>query len=70
MAEITRETPLSDRDLVVHAVQHLEAIHDRIEDIWAALEPLLPLAARLAGNGRMPNAIDLMQARREMRRHG
>jgi len=57
---------MSDRQIMLHCLSHLEAIHDRVEMIFAHLEPLLPYAARL-GSGQM-GMIDAMQARRDFRR--
>jgi hypothetical protein len=49
--EIHAETPetalantrLTDRELLIHAIQHLEVLTDQVGEIHAALEPLRPL---------------------------
>lgn len=67
-------TTLTDRELLIHAVQHLEAqcgqlteILGRLEALDAELAVFRPLLARLAPGGK-PDMIALMQARREARR--
>lgn len=69
-------TTLSDRELIIHAVQHLEDLADQMADVHGAvlridgqLSVFAPLLARLAPGGK-PDMIALMQARREIRRAG
>jgi hypothetical protein len=67
-------TRLTDRELIIHAVQHLEMITGQLEEIGARLESFeaelsvfRPLLAKLAPGGK-PDMIGIMQARREARR--
>ena len=60
-------TTLTDRELLIHAVQHLEVLHELVNDMYEQLSVFRPLLARLAPGGK-PDMIALMQARREMRR--
>ena len=55
------ETTLSDRALLVHILEHVEAISDLVEEF----RPLLNLAR--AANGK-PDMIGAAQLRRRMRR--
>lgn len=60
-------TRLTDRELLIHAVQHLEVLSTQMEYVHAQLTVFAPLLARLAPGGK-PDMIALMQARREARR--
>lgn len=69
MTEITPDTRLTDRELIVHLVQHVEAMHDRIEQLCDELEAFRPLLARFRPPG-SGDYLTLMQAARELRRNG
>jgi hypothetical protein len=67
-------TTLTDRELLIHALQHLEVLteqmaeaHGAVLRIDAQLSVFAPLLARLAPGGK-PDMLALMQARREIRR--
>jgi hypothetical protein len=59
--EIHAETPetalantrLTDRELLIHAIQHLEVLAGQVGEIYAALEPLRPLLEKLASRRRL-----------------
>lgn len=65
----TLETRLSDRELILHLTQHVEAMHETLRVIEAELEVFRPLLRRMAPAGKI-DMISLMQARREMKRGG
>lgn len=82
MPETNTETPgnsiaattLSDRDLLIHAIQHLEDLtekmgeaHGAVLRIDAELAVFRPLLAKLAPGGK-PDFIAVMQARRDARK--
>lgn len=77
MPEIQPElsaTSLSDRQLIMHALQHLEdaveklaETHGAVMRIDAELQVFLPLLRRIAPGGKA-DMLSIMQARREARR--
>jgi hypothetical protein len=67
LTEIPPDTPLSDRDLLIHLLQHVEDMHDRIEQAWTLIQPYVPILAKFAGGGQ-PDMMTIMQARRDLRR--
>lgn len=83
MTETLPETPetalantiLSDRELLIHAIQHLEDLTEKMAEahgammrIDGALSVFAPLLAKLAPSGK-PDFVAVMQARREAK-HG
>jgi hypothetical protein len=67
-------TVLSDRELLIHALQHLEVMTDQLAEVHeyvlkldGELSVFRPLLARLAPGGK-PDMLALMQTRREIRR--
>jgi hypothetical protein len=67
-------TTLSDHDLLLHALAHIEDLYEKIGEIHGAvmrvdghLSVFAPLLAKWAPGGK-PDMIGLMQARREARR--
>ena len=77
MPEIQPElsgTRLSDRELLIHAIQHLEDLTEQLAETRAAvlrvdgeLTVFLPLLRKLAPGGKV-DMISIMQTRREARR--
>ena len=77
MPEIQPElsgTRLSDRELLIHAIQHLEDLAEQLAETRAAvlrvdgeLQVFLPLLRKLAPGGKV-DMISIMQTRREARR--
>ena len=57
------ETSLSDRDVLLHILTHVEAL----TELLALLDEFRPLLAMLTQNGK-PDMVGIMQARREFRR--
>jgi hypothetical protein len=55
------ETQLTDRALLVHILEHVEAM-------WAELEEFRPLLAMLKRPNGTPDMVGLLQARREAKR--
>lgn len=73
-ADALASTRLTERELLIHAIQHLEVLteqmaeaHGAVLRIDAQLSVFAPLLERLAPGGK-PDMIALMQARREARR--
>jgi hypothetical protein len=69
-------TTLSDHDLIIHLLQHIEIMYEQIAETHGAvmridgqLSVFAPLLAKYAPGGR-PDIIGAMQARREVRRGG
>jgi hypothetical protein len=67
-------TTLTDRELLIHALQHLEVMTEQLAEVHqyavrldGQLSVFAPLLARFAPGGK-PDMVALMQARREMRR--
>lgn len=63
--KIPEVTPLTDRQLIVHILEHVEELSDQVAELHAAAAPFLPL---LAAPGGRPDSIALLQAGREARR--
>jgi hypothetical protein len=68
------KTTLTDRELLIHALQHLEAMYEQVAETHEAiiridgeLAVFKPLLARLAPGGK-PDFLAVFQARREHRR--
>lgn len=64
-------TSLTERELLIHAIQHLEVLteqmaeqHDAVMRLDCQLSVFAPLLERYAPNGK-PDMIAIMQARRE-----
>jgi hypothetical protein len=55
------ETQLTDRALLVHILEHVEAM-------WAELEEFRPMLAMLKRPNGTPDMVGLLQARREAKR--
>lgn len=73
-ADAIARTTLTDRELLIHAVQHLEVqgeliteMHGTIMALEEELAMFRPLLAKLAPGGK-PDMIGIMQTRREARR--
>jgi hypothetical protein len=47
------KTVLTERDLIIHAVQHLEDLSEKVGEIYEALIPLRPLLDKLATRKRI-----------------
>jgi hypothetical protein len=69
-------TTLTDRELLIHALQHIEDLYEQAAETHAAvmrmdyqLSVFAPFLAKLAPGGK-PDMIAIMQARREARRGG
>lgn len=67
---------LTDRELLIHAIQHLEVLteqmaeqHEAVMRLDYQLSVFAPLLAKYAPGGK-PDMIAIMQARREGRRGG
>jgi hypothetical protein len=67
-------TTLTDRELLIHALQHLEDLYEQMSEMHGAvmrldcqLSVFAPLLAKYAPGGK-PDMIGIMQARREARR--
>ena len=67
-------TSLTDRELLIHAVQHLEWLteqmaeqHEAVMRLDYQLQVFAPLLAKYAPGGK-PDMIAIMQARREARK--
>lgn len=69
MQQITAETPLSDRDLLIHVVQHVEHIDEMVTAVHDVLEAYKPLLARFAPGGGA-DYLTIMQTARDLRRAG
>lgn len=67
LTEIPASTPFTDRELLRHALAHIEDMHDRMEQIWTVLQPFVPMLASMAPAGQA-DILTIMQARRELRR--
>lgn len=57
------DTQMPDRQILLHILSHVEAM-------WAELEEYRPLLAMVKGRGGPggPNMLDVMQARRDIKR--
>jgi len=55
------ETTLSDRDVLLHILAH-------VEDLWAVLDEFRPLLALLKGPDGKPDMVGALQLRRRARR--
>jgi len=55
------ESKLTDRAILLHILEHVEAM-------WAELEEFRPLLAMLKRHDGTPDMIGMLQARREARR--
>jgi hypothetical protein len=67
-------TMLTDRELLIHAVQHIEDLYEQLAEVHGAvmrmdyqLQVFAPFLAKLAPGGKV-DMIAVMQARREARR--
>ena len=67
-------TVLTERELLIHALQHLEDLYEKVQEMHGAvmrmdcqLAVFAPLLAKYAPGGK-PDMIAIMQARREARR--
>lgn len=67
-------TTLSDHELLVHALQHIEDMYEQIAEMHGAvmridgqLSVFAPLLARLAPGGR-PDLVGAMQTRRDLKK--
>lgn len=47
------QTTLTDRELLIHALQHLEVLTGQVGEIYGALVPLRPMLEKLANRRRM-----------------
>lgn len=67
MTEITAETRLTDRDLLIHAIQHLEHIDEIVTALQEEFEVFRPLIERFrpAGGG---DYLTILQTARQLRR--
>lgn len=63
------ETPLTDRQLLVHLLEHAESTTEQLAALLQLLEPFRPLIAAAAPAGR-PDAISIAQAGRLFRSRG
>jgi hypothetical protein len=59
-------TRLTDRELLIHAVQHLEHLTERLNELCEELAVYRPLLEKIAPGGR-PSVTGIISARREMR---
>ena len=73
-ADAIAATTLSDHELLIHALQHIEQLYEMIAEIHgpvlridAELSVFLPLLRKLAPGGK-PDFIAAMQTRREAKR--
>lgn len=57
----TIKTELTDRALLVHILEHVEAM-------WAELDEFRPLLAMIKRPGGAPDMVGMLQARREVRK--
>lgn len=46
-------TSLSERQLLIHAIQHLEILTEQVGELHAALAPLRPMLGKLSARKRM-----------------
>lgn len=67
-------TTLTERELLIHALQHIEDLYEQVSEMHGAvmrldcqLSVFAPFLAKLAPGGKV-DMIALMQARREARR--
>jgi hypothetical protein len=73
-ADALARTTLTDRELLIHALQHLEVMYEQQAEMHSAvmridgqLSMFAPLLAKWAPGGK-PDMLALMQARREAKR--
>lgn len=73
-ADALANTTLTDRELLIHALQHLEVMTEQLAEVHkhvlkfdGTLALFEPLLARFAPGGK-PDMLALMQARREGRK--
>jgi hypothetical protein len=68
---ISPETPLTDRQLLCHLLDHVETMHTQMADLLERFGPLLDRLAPAAGsNGQYGGAgyVGMLRAAREIRR--
>lgn len=65
---ISDKTPLTDRQLLVHLLEHVENLHDQVREIHEVFERFRPLLERLVPGGGPADYITAMQLGRERRR--
>jgi hypothetical protein len=66
---IPDETPLTDRQLILHTLGHVEQMTEQLAQLAGLLEPFRPLLEAAAPGGRA-DAISLAQAGRMLRPRG
>lgn len=68
MTVISDSTPLTDRQVLIHVLEHVEDLHAKIDELMTALEPFRPMLEKLQpGSG---DLVSIMKARRELKRLG
>lgn len=68
---ISDKTPFTDRQLLVHLLEHTENLHDQVREIHEVFERFRPLLERLAPGGGAPgDYLTAMQLGREAKRRG
>lgn len=68
---ISPETPLTDRQLLCHLLEHVETMHEQMTDLLERFGPLLDRLAPASGNGHgVPGGmgyVGMLRAARELR---
>lgn len=67
MTEISAETTLTDRELLIHAVQHIEHIDEVVTAIHDEFQVFRPLIERFRPDGGA-DFLTILQTGRELRR--
>jgi hypothetical protein len=65
-ASALANTTLSDRELLIHLLQHVEVMGEQMNEITAQLAVFRPLLDQLAPGGK-PDMLGAMQARRTVK---
>lgn len=68
MTEINPESPLTDRDLLIHLVAHVEHIDEVVTRMAGEFEVFRPLIERFRPAAGVPDFLTVLQAGRDLRR--